>query len=594
MKSHRLLLAPRFQRPHKQDNDAHSNHVLLCLFAGFLVFLPSLVYSGSFVAFGPESYTRAAGNPVTVLRAFTVRNPNTIYTLQIYNGGLTDGELEKVSSSVITLNGVQVVGPSEFNQKVALVEKPVVLAENNQFSVELRGQPGGGIAIQIVGVDNDPPTISATVNPPANQSGWNNSNVTVSFSCNDSTSGIAHCPSPTPVNSDGANQVVSGTALDLAGNTASTSVTVNLDKTLPNLFVTSPPNGIAVTASPVTVTGTAADTTSGVASVTCNSIAAALSSSTFSCAVPLNTGPNTITVEATDFAGNSSSASIAVTLSQATVSLRITNPPPGSHINDYNVLVTGEFDNSMGEVGINVNGYVALQDGNEFATFVPLDGSITSLTATATSTAGTALASHTVSVTVQTPGAEQVLSFRPFPAIALVSQPVSFTLTSLNEIAQVQLDGNGDGTIDFTGTTLEGITVTFAEPGLYFPNVSVTDTSAAVFTDSAIIQVVDINQLDALLTTKWNSMKNALRSGNTARAASYILSSKRDAYQTLFNNLTIPFSGIDQMLGSITYQAVKGLEIEYEMLMNDGPDGDVSYLVLFSLDVDGVWKISFF
>ena len=142
--------------------------------------------------------------------------------------------------------------------------------------------------------------------------------------------------------------------------------------------------------------------------------------------------------------------------------------------------------------------------------------------------------------------------------------------------------------------SLEGVTVTFAEPGLYFPIVSVTDTGNAVFTDSAIVQVVDIAQLDAILTSKWNSMKSALRSGDTAGAASYIISSKRAAYQTLFNNLTIPFAGIDQMLGSITYQAVKGLEIEYEMLMNDGPDGDVSYLVLFSLDEDGVWRVSFF
>src|SRR5574342_731028 len=104
MGSHRLLLAQRAQRSSQQDNDEHSNRLFLSLFAGFLVFLPSLVFSGSFVAFGPENYTRAAGSPSTVVRAFTVRNPNTICALQIYNGGLTDTEFEKVSSSVITLN----------------------------------------------------------------------------------------------------------------------------------------------------------------------------------------------------------------------------------------------------------------------------------------------------------------------------------------------------------------------------------------------------------------------------------------------------------------------------------------------------------
>ena len=91
-----------------------------------------------------------------------------------------------------------------------------------------------------------------------------------------------------------------------------------------------------------------------------------------------------------------------------------------------------------------------------------------------------------------------------------------------------------------------------------------------------------------------HGLKNALRSGNTSGAASYIVRSKRDAYQTVFNNLTIPFASIDQMLTNITYVAVKGLNVEYEMLRTEGADGDVSYMVLFSLDVDGVWRVSFF
>jgi hypothetical protein len=274
--------------------------------------------------------------------------------------------------------------------------------------------------------------------------------------------------------------------------------------------------------------------------------------------------------------------------------IAIQSPVSGTMINDHSVLVTGLFDSSLGEVGINVNGYVALQDGDEFATFVPLDDQTTSLTATVVDTSGTTLASHTIPVIAQLPTTEPVLTFGPSPAIALVSQPVRFTLTSLNEISQIELDGNGDGTIDFTGATLEGLTVTFAAPGIYFPTVSVTHTDTSVYADSAIVQIVDNAQLDSMLRAKWEAMKNALRSGNTAMAASYIVINKRESYETVFNNLTIPFSSIDLMLGNITYQATKGLEIEYEMLMHDGPDGNVSYVVHFSLDEDGVWRISFF
>jgi hypothetical protein len=71
--------------------------------------LPS--WAGAFTAFGPETFTRGTGDPVTVTRSFSVLNPNTIYTLNIYNGGLVDGEFEKVSSSVVSLNSVQIVGP---------------------------------------------------------------------------------------------------------------------------------------------------------------------------------------------------------------------------------------------------------------------------------------------------------------------------------------------------------------------------------------------------------------------------------------------------------------------------------------------------
>src|SRR5574341_1102489 len=127
---------------------------LVCVVAVFSTFFPSKVFPGSFVVFGPQNYIRGSGNPVPVTNIFTVLNPNTTYTLQIYNGGLVDGEFEKVSSSVITMNGVQIVGPNEFNQNVALVEKPITVTANNQLSVELRGKPGGGVTIQIIGVDN--------------------------------------------------------------------------------------------------------------------------------------------------------------------------------------------------------------------------------------------------------------------------------------------------------------------------------------------------------------------------------------------------------------------------------------------------------
>src|SRR5690348_10458992 len=205
--------------------------------------------AGSFTAFGPQDYTRGTGTPVTVTTSFSVLNPNTHYTLKVFNGGLQDTQTELVSSGFVTVNGVQVVGPNNFNQNVAEVDVPVTLQGSNTLDVQVRGQPGGLLTIEIIGVDNDPPTIQATVSPAPNAAGWNNSNVTVSFTCSDALSGVANCPAPVTVTTEGANQTVSGTAVDAAGNTASTSVAVSLDKTPPTLSITSPANGATVSSS---------------------------------------------------------------------------------------------------------------------------------------------------------------------------------------------------------------------------------------------------------------------------------------------------------------------------------------------------------
>ncbi len=229
--------------------------------------------------------------------------------------------------------------------------------------------------------------------------------------------------------------------------------------------------------------------------------------------------------------------------------IAVQSPVAGDTINDFSVLVTGLFDTPLvPEVGITVNGYIALIDGDEFAAFVPIDSQTTTLTATIANTAGTSLATDVVPITPQLPSTEPVLNFRPAPVIAFVTQSVSLTLTSLNPISQVQLDANGDGAIDFTGTTLDGASVTFAEPGIYFPSVTATD---------------------------------------------YIVKSKRTSYQNVFNSLPVPFANIDQVLGNITYAGQNGLNIEYEMLRQEGADL-ISYMVLFCLDEDGVWRIKFF
>src|SRR5215469_7885024 len=265
---------------------------------------PSTGHAGTWVAFGPKTYTRGTGAPVTVTDTFTLLNPATTYTLKVFNGGLQDNQTELVSNSIVILNGVQVIGPNNINQNVAEVNVPIYPQVSNTLSVQVRGQPGGVLAIEIVGVDNDPPTITASVSPSPNAAGWNNSPVTVTFTCSDKTSGVASCPAPITVSIEGANQAVSGTATDLAGNTATTSVTINLDMTPPTITgaINPAPDAGGYNSGPVTVTFICADLLSGVAS--CSSPVSVTTEGTFQ-----ETGT------ATDVAGNTATTTITVNIS---------------------------------------------------------------------------------------------------------------------------------------------------------------------------------------------------------------------------------------------------------------------------------------
>ena len=117
--------------------------------------------AGEVAVFGPKDYVRGTGRPVIVTDTFPVANPTGSFTLHIDNGG-AQGQYGRVSSAVVTLNGVVVVAPNEFNQQISVIEKPVVLISQNILSVEVRSAPGSGFTLEIFGeVDNRPPVSDA-------------------------------------------------------------------------------------------------------------------------------------------------------------------------------------------------------------------------------------------------------------------------------------------------------------------------------------------------------------------------------------------------------------------------------------------------
>jgi hypothetical protein len=72
--------------------------------------------------------------------------------------------------------------------------------------------------------DATKPTIQGLASPAPNSDGWNNSDVAVTFACDDATSDIASCGPDKTLTGEVRNQSVTGGAKDQAGNTASYTV----------------------------------------------------------------------------------------------------------------------------------------------------------------------------------------------------------------------------------------------------------------------------------------------------------------------------------------------------------------------------------
>jgi hypothetical protein len=366
-------------------------------------------------AFGPNTYARQTDKPEVITATFSVLNVNTQYTMHIDNDG--------VASAVISVNGAQVFGPSDFNPSVTALDRSVTLAASNTVSVELRSKPGTSLAISVLGVDNDPPSVTEFASPSANAFGWNNTDVGISFLCSDATSGIAICPASFVLTSEGLNQIAQGTAFDRAGNSTTSSIQVSIDKTAPTITAGQSPSANAFNwnNTPVTVNFSCADNLSGVQS--CN-------------------GPVTVATEganqsvsgkAQDFAGNSASTKANVNIDLTPPSISIASPANGSAVSAAKLQLTGSVsDNLSGVAAVSCNGAPASLTSGSFSCNLTLASGSNSIQVQATDVAG------------NTANIQLSVIFNPIPVVPPTAIFITPTMASLlpGQTSTVKLVGD--------------------------------------------------------------------------------------------------------------------------------------------------------
>jgi hypothetical protein len=316
------------------------------------------LYISSASAFHPPYATKPAHGYIDVHRLTSEWAEGTVtWDYNSWNGGdffrsATDGLLYSASSSGtvrydVTADVEAMVAATVANHGWVVKTRTGTGGACGTVSYHSREAagalpPGAHIPRLVLDLeDNTAPEIVPEVDPEANLAGWNNTDVSVGFECTDTGgSGLASCTSPIQVTTESSGEQVTGFAEDGAGNSASASVTLRLDKTAPALEITAQPDGAIVDTPAMTVAGTASDALSGLQALLCDTTPAQLTDGSFSCELTLEEGENVISVHASDVAGNTTSSTITVTYDSRP------RPPGTFHINQYGkvYVLIGESD----------------------------------------------------------------------------------------------------------------------------------------------------------------------------------------------------------------------------------------------------------
>jgi hypothetical protein len=269
------------------------------------------------------------------------------------------------------------------------------------------------------------------------------------------------------------------------------------------------------------------------------------------------------------------------------------SPASGETILKPEITVTGRVINFTGnETGVTVNGKVANVYGNQFvANNVSLVEGANTITVTAKDMANNS-ATASVTVNAVTTGGYIELSSNIESGIAPLTANFSASTSSVTP-ASYQLDYEGDGVVDYTGTTFENISHIYTTEGIFYPTVTVTDNQGNTYSDTIAITVMNKTEIDTLLKEKWEGMKEALRSGDVETALFYFLNQYRDGLREAFtimkDKISINLSLQDELNLIDIYDDIANYEnVVYET------NGIYSYPVLFIKSEDGIWKLRSF
>lgn len=271
--------------------------------------------------FGPKDFAVGKGKPISVTQSFKAIAGQA--TLSVRNGNTLDDK--RVSTGSIAINGIAVVVPADFNQQVGMIERTVVLQENNELVVQVGGRPESFITLTVATTSAIPPpklpTATLLTNPSSIISGetatlsWVTTNADqVTLEPGLGVMPLSGSTQVRPVQTTLYRLIATGSGGQAVADTTITVTEPPVTQGITfDTYKGGPLDGAAINRPDITVGGKVVVANPTEIGVVVNGVIAQVDNGRFVANnVPLITGLNTLTAVATDAAGQTWSASAQI------------------------------------------------------------------------------------------------------------------------------------------------------------------------------------------------------------------------------------------------------------------------------------------
>jgi len=226
--------------------------------------------------------------------------------------------------------------------------------------------------------------------------------------------------------------------------------------------------------------------------------------------------------------------------------------------------------------------------GNEFVVnHLPLKEGENTIEAVATDTAGM---TETASTTIYATTPQKHIKITANAESAIPPVEITLTIESSLDLTNANLTYTGPAEVEFLSSSLSEYRVGITTEGIYYFTISAQAPNGDPYSDTIAIVIFSEAELDALLRSKWETMRYKLKNGDIEGALVVFHESRKAHYREIFNALSSLLPGIAEEMSDIQLIKYTRNSAIYDIrTIREGTE--YSFQLLFTKDQNGIWTI---